>query len=222
MRIFTFLLLVVILACSPNRKFQTSSYDKLAPKHRKIAILPVTFEGKRFASKLSEEDKKILLEKENTFVQQAFYNRLARVTGSGKRDSKIQIESISRTNEKLSEKGIQLTEISKLSDADMRDILNVDAVVRIKVDAAIMLHSTTYDLPKEILSTVRFRITDPIIREAIELDIEPVFLNVEILDLKEMTPIWVYSKKRELEVHDKNTDLLRWLTDDVAKQFPYR
>jgi hypothetical protein len=60
-----------ILACASPSKYQTSSYDRLASKHKKIAILPIIFEGKEFDEKITDEEKTKLFQKENDFVQTA-------------------------------------------------------------------------------------------------------------------------------------------------------
>ncbi|MBK9737695.1 MAG: hypothetical protein IPO92_23215 [Saprospiraceae bacterium] len=67
--------------------------------------------------------------------------------------------------------------------------------LRIRINTAIMLHSTRYDLTKEILSNARVFIKDPILARTIDLDVVPVFMSAEIIDMKEFSPIWVYTKK---------------------------
>lgn len=222
MRICTFLFFTLLVACASPKKYQTYDYHRLAQEHKTIAILPIVFENKRLDSDLSEDMKAELMTKENDFVQNALYQRLTKDSGINKKDIKIRIEPISTTNQKLAAAGIDILHLEKSTDLAIAAALKVDAVLRTKISTAIMLHSTKYDLPKEILSTVRFQISNPVVRRAIDLNVEPVFLSSEIIDQKEATPIWVYSKKRELEVHDKNTDLLKWLCGDLVKRFPYR
>jgi hypothetical protein len=211
-----------ILACASPSKYQTSSYDRLASKHKKIAILPIIFEGKEFDEKITDEEKTKLFQKENDFVQTALYQRIVRETGNGKNDVKISIESISTTNDKLKKNNIDIYNLRDVSEVEIANALGVDAVLRTKITTSIMLHSTKEDLPKEILSTARIFIKDPILNQAINLNVVQVFLSTELIDTKAYEAIWAYSKKRDLEVHDKNTDLLAWLTNDVARRFPYR
>lgn len=223
MKQFTlFILAFSIIACASPRRFQTSSYDKLASRHKKIAILPVIFEGKEFDEKITDEEKTKLMQKENDFVQTALYQRVVRETGNGKNDVKISIESINTTNEKLKKNNIDIYHLKDVSDDDIAKALGVDAILRTKITTPIMLHSTKDDLPKEILSVARIFINDPIVNQAINLNVVQVFLNTELIDTKAFEAVWAYSKKRDLEVHDKNTDLLAWLTNDVARRFPYR
>lgn len=223
MKQFTFLILLLsMIACASPRKYQTSSYDKLASRHKRIAILPIIFEGKEFDEKITDEEKTKLIQQENDFVQTAIYQRILRETGSGKNDVKISIESTNSTNDKLKKKNIDIHNLKDVSDLDIANALEVDAVLRTKITTPIMLHSTKYDLPKEILSTARIFISDPIISQAINTNVVQVFMNTELIDTRSFEAVWAYSKKRDLEVHDKNTDLLKWLTNDIAKRFPYR
>jgi len=223
MKQFTLVILALgILACASPSKYQTSSYDRLASKHKKIAILPIIFEGKEFDEKITDEEKTKLFQKENDFVQTALYQRIVRETGNGKNDVKISIESISTTNDKLKKNNIDIYNLRDVSEVEIANALGVDAVLRTKITTSIMLHSTKEDLPKEILSTARIFIKDPILNQAINLNVVQVFLSTELIDTKAYEAIWAYSKKRDLEVHDKNTDLLAWLTNDVARRFPYR
>lgn len=222
MRVFTFLVLLSMLACVSSSRHQTSSYEKLARKHKKIAILPVILEGKNFEENISEEEKRELLEKENNFVQNALYQRILRETGNRKRDVKINIESISVTNNKLKNAGVDILDLSETSDEEIAEILDVDAVLRTNINTTIMLHATKDDFPKEILRTARIFINDPIVHAATNVRIAPVFLNTELIDTKEFIPIWAYSKKRDLRLDVKNNEILEWLTSDTARRFPYR
>ncbi|MBK9736082.1 MAG: hypothetical protein IPO92_14450 [Saprospiraceae bacterium] len=222
MRMFTLITFAMLMSCVSSKKYQTIDYNRLHQNHKKIAILPIIFEDKQYEEGLTESEIKTLLVKENDFVQNAMYQRLTKDSGPNKNDIKIRIEPISTTNQKLKSAGMDLLQLSNTTDETLAKTLDVDAILRIRINTAIMLHSTRYDLPKEILSNARVFIKDPILARTIDLDVVPVFMSAEIIDMKEFSPVWVYTKKRSLEVHDKNTDLLKYLCGDLVKQFPYR
>jgi hypothetical protein len=216
------LFVIFMLSCSSSRKYQTAIYDHYAPHHKKIAILPIAFDGKSFDQNISDSEKLAIMQKELKLTQNALYQKLLAKTGLGKKDIKIQILSLNTTNDILTKAGIDLLKIEEVSDERLSQLLNVDAILRTKISTTIMLHSTKNDIPKEVLSTINHRITNPILSVIINLDIVPVFLTTELIDGTQLSPIWAYSKKRDLEIHDKNTDLASWLFNDVSRNFPYR
>lgn len=166
--------------------------------------------------------KKILLHKENDFVQTALYQRILWESCNEKKDVNIDIESVSVTNDKLKTAGIDVLNITNHTTEEIVKALGVDALLRTKITTTIMLHSTTHDVTKEIITQTSRLLNNSILRQAIHLNTVPIFLNTEIIDAKDYTTIWAFYKKRNLELHEKNTDMLVWLTKDVARRFPYR
>ena len=155
-------------------------------------------------------------------MQSTFYQRLLRETGVGRRDIKISIQPISTTNHTLQENNIDILHLEDIPDATLAAALDVDAFLKVTIITPIMLHSTTYDIPKEILNKSSILIDNPILSQIKHFNAVQVFLQAELIDSRQLEPIWAYTRRRDLEVHDKNTELLAWLSSDIAKNFPYR
>jgi hypothetical protein len=81
MKKITLLSFLLMMSCISQKKYQTLDYDRLSPNHKKIAILPIIFEDKKFKTGISDDEKKATMEKENDFVQNAFYQRLSLKSG---------------------------------------------------------------------------------------------------------------------------------------------
>lgn len=217
--LFTF---VLLCACASPKKHYTGSYHSLAPKHKKIAVLPIIFLNKNLNEKLSEDEKRELMLLENDVVQTAIYQQVIRETGKEKGNAKVVIENMATTNHKLEASGIDVLQIDKYPDDQLKTALQVDAILQVKISTPIMLHSTTGDVVKSILNNPFLVGFDPIVGQIRNLEVETIVTHAEIIDLNEGTAIWGFSKRRELRLTDKNTSLLQCIAKDVAKRFPYR
>jgi hypothetical protein len=217
-----FLFSMLVLSCTSPKKYQTYTYHQYAQQHHSLAIIPVRVEGREIDPKVNADEANKLLLKEQDFIQNYLYQRIARETGTDEKDIHISIMSPNKTNNLLKENGIDLLKCEDLSDAQLLKILNVDAVLKTTVSTKIMLHSTDADLAKEAINIAASLTQNRLLCSIANTDLHAVFLNAEIVDLKNESPIWTYSKKRNLEVNDKHTVLLEKLCNDVAKRFPYR
>ncbi len=222
MNTFKILMLCLLCSCVTKKDCLTSDYLTLSIKHKKMAILPIIFEGKKMSKDLSETEKNQMMEEENNFVQNAFYQEITLKSGMDNNDVRIKVQPISTTNDILKEKGVDVLHIDKFSDNEVCKVLGVDAVMRIRIVSEVMLHSTKNDLAKNIILNTNIRINNPVLNGLYCVNVASAFLSAEILDTNEMTPIWVYKSKRNLDLLEKNTNMMSNLCGDVMRRFPYR
>jgi hypothetical protein len=134
---FYYALLVIFLfvANSCSHKFYTNAnFDKLSATHKTIAVLPatVTLTGTK-PQKLTEADILKQEKAESLSFQQSLYNNILRHANSKKYETSIQLQPLEKTGELLKQQNILFSDVSNISDETLCKLLNVDAVVRLKV-----------------------------------------------------------------------------------------
>ena len=222
MRFLIYLSLLLITGCVSPEKFKTFSYANLSKDHKKIAILPVVFEGKMI-TELPENEKNLLLKRENDFIQSMIYQEILLRTGLNKKDIKIKVESLQATNDKLIKKGINIYNLGAVPFEDITNALDADVVFQTHITTEIFLHSTKNDLSKELLDMAEFYFDKNLVIHRIgQTKVVPVFIKTEITDVKHKEPVWAFSKRKDLRLKEKNTDLVRNIAKALAKRFPYR
>jgi hypothetical protein len=222
MRNFYLFILLSFYSCVSPKKFNTAQYSQYANNHQKIVILPVNVEGRYLDDRLSQEVKNELILKEQYFIQNLLYQQISLRSGSEKNDIVIQVVSPSSSNNLLIEKGIDILNIKNISNADLARMLDVDAVIRTTVNCKAMLHSTEKDLLSEAFEVVSILHPNPILYHVGQVSLHSVFTSAEIIDLKHDATIWSYSRKDEIKLRAKNTNVLTRIVRKISNRFPYR
>jgi hypothetical protein len=115
--------------------FLASDFSQKAKLHKKIAVIPVqtVLSGKQ-PSKLTEAQIAEIEEAEGRAFQTSLYNCLLAKCGSKKRDIKIEIQTIDKTNGILKDSNISIRDAWDKNPEKLAAILGVDAVVKTKVE----------------------------------------------------------------------------------------
>jgi len=129
-----FFVLIVLVSCA-GTKFTSSSFDAKTSQHKQIAILPfrVVYTGK-VPKKLTPNDIEKLRYAEAAAFQKSLYTRIIRQSGTNKKDIKIEIQSIEKTNQLLKEEGLQYLVLDTTMSQELCKKLGVDAVVYASVE----------------------------------------------------------------------------------------
>ncbi len=222
MRIILFTIFISFLSCRSIDRFQTSSYNSLAPNHKKIAVLPINLTGKVITTEMSEEEVNSRLKHESDEIQNTLYNFIAKSSGRDKREIKIILKSIHSTNRLLEENNINFNNIADVSELQLREILEVDAVLRTTINTNVFLTDRSEDLAKTVVKTASILLDNDILDRATRTEMTSALVRSELVDLYEEVPIWIYDKEREIRLTDHNSEILNKLCGDVCKNFPYR
>ena len=122
-----------VLSCS--RKYYTNSYfDQQTAHHRVIAVLPaeMVFTGVQ-PKNLTPESIAQIEEQESKDFQVALYNSILQYANSRKYYTTVNLQDFSTTQRLLNENNISVRDAWHKSDLELTKILNVDAVVRMRV-----------------------------------------------------------------------------------------
>lgn len=221
--IFTFILLF-LASCSPN-KHLTADYDKFAQRHSKIAVLPydIQMTGRKVAE-MEQEEVDDLRRIESKLFQQSLYSEVLKRTGNRKKDIKISVQDVNKTNRLLQDAGIDMIAIGEYSPKELGEILGVDAVISTRLVKEIFL-SREESLLMEVATTtildrapIRVR---PFNRSKFTRSSE-VDIFCTIVDTQEESAIWIYNTECDLQWDADPDDVIENINGRISKKFPYK
>lgn len=123
--------LVTLLAACGAQKYTINEFDAITANHQTVAVLPVemVFTGKQ-PKKLTPEDIAQIEEAESKAFQISLLNSIL-----GKADKmRVSFQDYTRTNQRLEDAGISIRESWTVDPEELAQILEVDAVVRMRVE----------------------------------------------------------------------------------------
>lgn len=124
-----------ILSSCNHGVYLAADFSQKTVSHKKIAVIPVQtiFSGKQPA-KLTTDQIAQIEEGESIAFQTSLYNALLSKCGSKKRDIKIEIQTLEKTNAMLNDSNISIRDTWEMSPEKLARILGVDAVVKARVE----------------------------------------------------------------------------------------
>jgi hypothetical protein len=134
-RLYTIVFAALIFITTSCHKYYTNSnFDIATVNHKTIAVLPanVILTGNKPKKMTMDDIAKQELAESSSF-QQSLYNNILRHANSKKYESKILIQPLEKTTELLNNNSINFKSVASTSDETLCKLLNVDAVVRLKV-----------------------------------------------------------------------------------------
>jgi hypothetical protein len=226
MKDFTIFALVFIFfaSCSPN-KYLTADYDKFAKGHSIVAVLPYDIHmiGRKVAEMEIEEVNQ-LKTIESRLFQQSLYSEVLKRTGNGKKDIKISVQDINKTNRLLKEAGIMVTEIGEYSPKKLGEILGVDAIISTRLVKEMFLSREEALLMEVATTTILDRVPVKVgafnkskITRSSEVDI-----FCTIVDTQAESAIWVYNTECDLQWDSDPDDAVESINKRISKKFPYK
>ena len=221
--IFTFVLLV-FASCSRNKNL-TADYDKFANRHSLIAVLPydIQITGRKVAE-MEQEEIDHLKTVESKLFQQSLYSEVLKRTGNGKKDIKISVQSINKTNRLLKDAGIALVEIGEYSPKELGDILRVDAVISTRLMKEMFLSREEALLMEVATTTILDKVpvkVGPFNRSKITRSSE-VDIYCTIVDAEAESAIWIYNTECDLQWDSDPDDAIEFINRRISKNFPYK
>lgn len=219
--LFAFVILF-LASCTPYKKYTTAAYYREAPTHKKIAVLPAeTITTGRIPEDLTEEKLLQIEEGESIAFQASLYNQLIRQSGIRPKDIYIDIQSYQDTNKKLLNAGISIKDSWKTSSQELARILQVDAIVRTRVEKEYLL-SVEESVGLEVANILLANINAPLPIGYIDNSTSDVFISNSIVTANDNTTIWSQSLILATKWDISHNDIVNNATRTAARRFPYR
>jgi hypothetical protein len=129
-----FLVIFICVSSSCHHYYTNTNFENLSASHKTIAVLPanVILTGTK-PKKMTDADILKQETAESLGFQQSLYNNILRHANSKKYETNIQVQPLEKTSELLKKENILFSDIASTSDETLCKLLNVDAVVRLRV-----------------------------------------------------------------------------------------
>ncbi len=147
--------LLLFNACS-HKYYTNSNFDNLTVTHKNIAIVPVEIKllGNK-PKKMTEQDIIKQEEAESKVFQQSLFNNVLAYSNDKNYYTDINILSLEKTNTLLNSSNINYTNIATKDDETLCKLLQVDAVVRLRISKTRYM-SDLAGLGADVLNDVLF------------------------------------------------------------------
>lgn len=225
MRLLLPLFVLLALQACNSKKFLTNDYDEYANQHAVVAVLPydITIIGKD-AKSLSEEKLDAMIVSESSIFQENLYVEILRRTGRDKKDIRVSVQDIRKTNRLLREAHISALNIKEYSASELGQILKVDAVVTTRLIKEGFLDRTTAMFLDVVADELLDRIDNkPILHNRSKLTrASKVDVYASIVDVTIDRPIWVYATECDLSWRKDPSEVVESINKRISKKFPYR
>lgn len=216
---------ITLMTSSCVRNFKTHDYEVFATDHQTIAVLPyeVILLGKRYSKLSPEEIDDLKISNSNLFYHD-LHNQIIKKTGNKKRTAVISVQPLQSTISRLSDAGINALNINEYPATKLKNILEVDAILRPKLFTEKFLSrtesflvDTAIDIAADIIKAPRVRLPNRSIAKASETK---VIASIE--DTDDDVVVWRYDNNYEQDWTDEVDKDIASVNRNIAKYFPYR
>lgn len=219
------LLIGFILTSCNSGVFLISDFSKKTKSHKKIAVIPVqtVLSGKQPAG-ISTDQIAQIEEGEGIAFQTSLYNALLAKCGSKKRDIKIEIQTIEKTNSILKDSNISIRDAWEKSPEKLATILGVDAVVKTKVEKTRYmsdLASYGITLGADVLNILTNGSTWPFIPGGISKT-NDINSDCNLLNGSDGSLLWRIAVQTATDYSMPANQIIDNLNHKFARKFPYR
>jgi hypothetical protein len=217
---------LIFVTSSCHRYYTNTNFDTATVNHKTVAILPanVILTGNKPKKMTSDDIAKQELAESNTF-QQSLYNNILRHANSKKYETSIQVQPIEKTAELLKNNSIDFKEVATTSDETLCKLLNVDAVVRLKVQKTRYM-SGLVSFGADILNDILFGSVGVFIPGTMTpVPNAPTKTDDVIADCtvqSNSTVLWNDNYKQQANWQRPANDIVENVTNSFGKHFPYR
>lgn len=127
--------IIILFAACSGTKFTVANFGTKTVNHKQIAILPfeIVYTGKT-PKKMEATDIEKVRYAEALAFQKSMYNNILSQSGQGKKEIKIEVQQIEKTNKLLKDGSIQYLALKTITSEKLCKILGVDAVVFTRVE----------------------------------------------------------------------------------------
>jgi hypothetical protein len=222
---FTFMAVVFFLA-SCHRYYTNTNFDTVSTNHKTVAVLPanVILTGNK-PKKMTADDIAKQELAESTSFQQSLYMNILRHANSKKYESNIQVQPVEKTAELLKNNNIGFRDVAGTSDETLCKLLNVDAVVRLKVQKTRYM-SGLASFGADVVNDILFGSVGVFIPGTITpVPNAPTKTDDVIADCTVQSNsmvLWNDNYKQQANWQRPANDIVENVTNSFGKHFPYR
>lgn len=211
---------IVFFSSCAHRYYTSETFEQQSVRHRVIAILPaeMIFTGNQ-PKNISAEDISLIEETESLTFQNSLYNGILKHANTRKYTTYVSVQDISTTQQLLKGAGISVRDSWKEDDRKLAQLLNVDAVVRMRVQKKRYmsdLASLGISVGQQILSSVAAGVPTPWVPNRTN----DIFASCNVVS-NNLT-LWNDSYEGSANYATPSETVINNITERFGRNFPYR
>lgn len=209
-----FAVLLTITSCS-RRHYASTLFEQQTAHHRLIAVLPaeMIFTGVK-PKNLTPEDIKRIEEEESKLFQVSLYNSILRYANSRRYETTVNVQDFISTQRILDENNITIRDAWRKNDAELAKLLNVDAVVRMRIQKKRYMNdyaSYGIDVAREITKLpIPYGINKT----------NDIYATCSLVSNGQT--LWNNNYKAASNWSNQANDVIDNITDNFGRHFPYK
>lgn len=222
-----FALLAVLHSC--GNKYLLPAYKSRSAGHKVIAVVTPKAEYTGNLPKgMTMEQVRMVEIAESQVFQKELYNEIIRESGQGKKDIKINVQSLDKTNQILREKGISVDQSWDIAPDSLARLLGVDAVVKgqLKMERFMSdLASYGISVAEDIIAILRGQINIPVNLPTDGQNLArtyDVICSAQIIEAKDGLVLWGIDRRAQSEWDYQPEIVVKQMARVFARRFPYR
>jgi hypothetical protein len=224
------LFMIVTLWGCVGKKYTAPNFDAKTANHKLVAILPfqMAFTGK-IPDNITTIDIETLHKAEGLAFQKSLYDNIIAQTGTEKRDVKISLLPLDKTNKLLQDNQLTYPALSTTTPQEICKKLGVDAIVYARVEKERFLtHLDTFGISvqQDVVNKLKKDnpVLDPNLPEipgnvARSYHIKADF---QLKNAEDGALLWEYTVETDTDWQTPAGTLIPLVTKKAAKKFPYR
>jgi hypothetical protein len=213
--------LCISVSCR-HKYYQAADFEEQTIDHRLAAVIPaeIILTGKQ-PKDLSAEDIATIEEEESLSFQMALYHSILRHANTNKFITTINFQDIYETQRILKEKGISVRDSWKMSDRDLGKALDVDVVIKMRVQKQRYLSDhASYGISVAKQIVYNTGITSKIPMPGVSNKTNDIYASCNLI--KEGQALWNDNYKAESDYNSPANVIIEGITDNFGKHFPYK
>lgn len=212
------------------KKYTAPNFDVKTTKHRLIAILPfeIAYTGKQ-PDNLTAADIDKLRYAEAMAFQKSLYDNILSQTGSGKKDIKIEMQPLEKTNMLLQDSALNYLALSTTLPEEICKKLGVDAVVYSKIEKERFLsdlESFGISIAQDVLD--KLRKNNPVAGQTLPeipgnvARTYHIKSDCRLKNGEDGALLWKYTVETDTDWQTPANNLITMINKKSSKKFPYR
>ncbi len=216
------IVLLGLIISSCNRGYYAPDYHTRTADHQEIAVLPVyTLLLGNPPRGLSQEDIREIEEVESLAFQRSMARAIQMADSRrANRQLVVSIQSINTTNRLLQDNNIDLREAWTADPVKLAEILQVDAVVSMRVEKY-RYFSDLASVGITIASDILFTLSQGTVPVFLNPNNKDVIIDCEVIDGTDGGVLWSISHQQGADWRQPANQLIDNMTWQTARQFPY-
>jgi hypothetical protein len=217
---FTFYFLY---SCS-NKYYTAGNFEEKTQDHKVVAILPaeMIMSGK-LPKNMSPEDIAKSEETESINFQYALLNSILRHANTRKYMTTVNFQDVNTTQKLLEQNNISVRESWKMNDNELAKLLNVDAVIRMRIQKQrYMSDEASYGISaaKSVMYKTGVYSKVPVPVPSSVGKTFDIYASCNLIS--ENQTLWNDNYKRAADWDTQPNVIIEWITDEFGENFPYK